>query len=232
MDRSTGQGRPRICKCRGKEHAPAPLATAFFRNTISTSAGPASANTTATTKPSTAAARASRARDTAIPRDESEMFFLPKRAKGKSRAGEQGWNCGRSGVREAECASEHWLRAASGRDGGARRFHRLWGSCINSSGQCEDEGRREEEEGAECRQCRWPGIKQGICGWLLKPRCSSRNLQDLQGGIVAISSFNASQLSIYLNNLCRFAWWIDSLGFRTRDHSSIMRSYGFRSSRT
>jgi len=96
-----------------REHAPAPLATAFFRNTISTSAGPASAAAASRRKLSTAAARLSRARDAAIPRDESRILLSPLGAREK----EQGWN-GSGGDREA---STGWLRAASG------SFHRVQG---------------------------------------------------------------------------------------------------------
>ena len=103
-----------------REHAPAPLATAFFRNTISTSAGPASADAASRRKPSTATARLSRARDAAIPRDGNRIlsFFLPwARAKGREKRGRDG----SEGVATEKQASTGWLRAASG------SFHRVQG---------------------------------------------------------------------------------------------------------
>jgi hypothetical protein len=77
-----------------REHTPAPLATAFFRNTISTSAGPASADAASKRKPSTVAARASHARDAAIPRDENRVLLPPLGAREeRNRAGmeRKGW---------------------------------------------------------------------------------------------------------------------------------------------
>jgi hypothetical protein len=69
------------------EHAPAPLATAALRNTISTSPDAASADATTSTKPSTAAAvaRASHARDAAIPRGKISRSKTRKGRSGQCR---------------------------------------------------------------------------------------------------------------------------------------------------